>query len=193
MFQVAKKLVNSDFKNNRVEDPTNINEKQQKKVKKFCKEYFDKAVIKQRAHDKKKAGKQEDKGTEHKAENGAAEGESEDEGVDMKMSDDEGEGDGGEKEVSETGGTLKRKREDGQSEDGMDQRNGTRSLSPSKRQRSSTPPPPPPPPMSPGEPEDQSMMQDEHEDESTPAATQSLSQSPLPPPPPPPPLLPTEQ
>jgi hypothetical protein len=54
--------VNSDFKNNRVEDPTKISEKQQKKVKKYCKEFFDKAVIKHRAHEQKKGDKNSQEG-----------------------------------------------------------------------------------------------------------------------------------
>lgn len=209
---VAKKLVNSDFKNNRVEDPTNINEKQQKKVKKYCKEYFDKAVMKQRVHEKKKAGKQDKGANGSKPEddddddndNDAANGESEDEGVDVKMSDDEGDGDennnNNSNNTKDVSVSLKRKRPD---HENGDEKNGARSLSPSKRQRSSTPPPPPPPPISPGE-----GMQigngNENEDadidvdaDSTPAATatamQSQSQSQSPPPPPPPPPLSVEQ
>lgn len=136
--------MHSDFKNNRVDNPTAISEKQQKKVKNYCKEYFDKAVIRHREHEKKKADKQ---GTE--TGDTGANGES-DEGVDVKMSDDEGgkdtPGDGEDNETS--GSSLKRKRdEETENEDGK------RSPSPSKRQRSSTPPPPPPPPMSPGHPE----------------------------------------
>ena len=39
--EVGKKLVASDFKNNRVQDPTKISEKQEKKVKSYVKEYFE--------------------------------------------------------------------------------------------------------------------------------------------------------
>ena len=42
--EIGKKLVASDFKHNRVEDPTKITDKQEKKVKKYVKEFFDKAV-----------------------------------------------------------------------------------------------------------------------------------------------------
>jgi hypothetical protein len=52
--EVGKKLVASDFKNNRVEDPTKISEKQEKKVKKYVREYFEKAVEKKKAIDKRK-------------------------------------------------------------------------------------------------------------------------------------------
>lgn len=43
---VSKKLVSSDYKNRRVEDPTLISEKQEKKVKKYVKDYLDRAVEK---------------------------------------------------------------------------------------------------------------------------------------------------
>lgn len=192
-FQVAKKLVNSDFKNNRVDDPTNIDDKQQKKVKKYCKEYFDKAVIKYRAHEKKKTTTdQQGKGADDpKAnEDAAVNGESEDEGVDVKMSDDEGDkpeenikdAPGDAEEDIELGGSLKRKRDEHQAED----ENGSGNLSPSKRQRSSTPPPPPPPPiMSP----DANEEQDEEEpDEMIQVGDNLTTKGTIPPPPPPPPL-----
>ncbi|KAM7197708.1 methyltransferase [Rhypophila sp. PSN 637] len=53
--EINKKLVASDYKNNRVDDPTSITPKQEKKVKKFVKEFFDKAVVKYKEHEKKKA------------------------------------------------------------------------------------------------------------------------------------------
>ncbi|KAF2454529.1 hypothetical protein BDY21DRAFT_291302, partial [Lineolata rhizophorae] len=56
--EVSKKLVNSDFKNGRVEDPTKISTKQEKQVKKFVKEYFEKAVAKKREHDRLRAEKE---------------------------------------------------------------------------------------------------------------------------------------
>lgn len=159
--------MNSDFKNNRVENPTAINDKQQKKVRNYCKEYFEKAVVKHREHEKK-AGK----GTKEAGH--TANGES-DEGVDVKMSDDEGgkdtPGDGEETETP--GSSLKRKRDDD-----PEKEDGKQSPSPSKRQRSSTPPPPPPPPMSPGQAE------------STPTDKQAIQATPTPPPPPP---IPAEQ
>lgn len=194
-LQVAKKLVNSDFKNNRVDDPTNIDDKQQKKVKKYCKEYFDKAVIKYRVHEKKKkTTDQQGRGADDpKAnEDAAVNGESEDEGVDVKMSDDEGDKPeedskdtpGGTEEAIELGGSLKRKRDEFKAEDDG---NGSGSLSPSKRQRSSTPPPPPPPPpiMSP----DANEEQDEEEpDEMIQVGDNLTTKGTIPPPPPPPPL-----
>ncbi|GMF75822.1 unnamed protein product [Aspergillus oryzae] len=143
--QVAKKLVNSDFKNNRVEDPTKISEKQQKKVKKYCKEFFDKAVLKHRAYEQRKYEKQA-KGMDSKVETPQAP--SDDEALDVKMSDDE-EDKADEKDTpmtaEETQGGTKRKREGGIAEDS----NLGEYISSSKRQRSSTPPPLPP--ISPGD------------------------------------------
>lgn len=55
--EIGKKLVASDFKHNRVEDPTKIDAKIEKKVKKYVKDFFDKAVAKKAAHDKLKATK----------------------------------------------------------------------------------------------------------------------------------------
>ncbi len=58
-IQVAKKLVASDFKHNRVEDPTKITAKQEKLVKKYVSDFLDKAVAKKRVHDVKKAERQQ--------------------------------------------------------------------------------------------------------------------------------------
>ncbi|KAI5305264.1 hypothetical protein KEM56_004874, partial [Ascosphaera pollenicola] len=52
--ELSKKLVNSDYKAKRVEDPTKISEKQAQKVKKYCKEFFDKAVVKHRAYEERR-------------------------------------------------------------------------------------------------------------------------------------------
>ncbi|RDW78418.1 histone-lysine N-methyltransferase-1 [Coleophoma crateriformis] len=57
--EVGKKLVASDFKNNRVEDPTKISEKQEKKVKKYVRDFFEKAVEKKKIMDRKKAERAE--------------------------------------------------------------------------------------------------------------------------------------
>jgi len=62
--EIGKKLVASDFKHNRVEDPTRITDKQEKKVRKYVKEFFDKAVAKKAAHDKMKVDKKHDSATD---------------------------------------------------------------------------------------------------------------------------------
>ncbi|KAL5362728.1 hypothetical protein BJX96DRAFT_154475 [Aspergillus floccosus] len=166
---VAKKLVNSDFKNNRVQDPTRIDEKQQKKVKKFCKEFFDKAVQKHRAHEQRLAERHAKEG-DPKAAASTPQAPSEDDALDVKMSDDEG----------EAQGALKRKRDEEEQAERGDET--------SKRPRSSTPPPPPPPPMSPGDLEDARPSQSG--DDFTPTDKQMLE---TPPPPPPPPPLSAQQ
>jgi histone-lysine N-methyltransferase SETD2 len=126
-----------------VEDPTKISEKQQKKVKAFCKEFFDKAVAKHRAYEQRKAEKQA-KGGDSKADE-MTNGHNTVEDVDVKLSD--GEAERVEENItfmdSDPQGLLKRKREDevdiseGAAEEAM------------KRQKSSTPIPPPPPPPPP--------------------------------------------
>ncbi|KAL2405766.1 hypothetical protein ABEF94_003431 [Exophiala dermatitidis] len=59
--EVAKKLVASDYKAGRVKDPTKIEEKQQKKVKEFCKQFFEKAYQKHKKHEADKAARQKSK------------------------------------------------------------------------------------------------------------------------------------
>ncbi len=153
--------MNSDFKNNRVEDPRHISSRQEKQVKKYVKEYFDKAVVKKQVYEKKKAERQ-DKAVntpdshqlmvdvevqkEHES----------DEDLDIGLSDDEGDR---MKQDSGTpitpldqpmnGDVLKRKRECTEAP-GSD-KTEDESATPSKRLRSETPPPPPPPPPPPAE------------------------------------------
>jgi hypothetical protein len=52
--ECSKKLVNSDFKNKRVTDPSKIDPKQEKAVKKFVTEFFERAVVKKKEHDQRK-------------------------------------------------------------------------------------------------------------------------------------------
>lgn len=147
-----------------MEDPTKISEKQEKKVKAYCKDFFDKAVAKRRAHEKKKAGKkQHDKRPKEggtpagsppsaldASPNLKKESDSEDDG-DVKMSEDEDEDENISKESppispgrGETNGdSLKRKRELNGGTDGEDIEG---SITPIKKLKSQSPPPPPPPP-----------------------------------------------
>jgi histone-lysine N-methyltransferase SETD2 len=59
--EIGKKLVASDFKNGRVDDPTKISEKQEKKVKQYVKQFFEKAVEKKKEIDKRKKEKEKAK------------------------------------------------------------------------------------------------------------------------------------
>ncbi|KAI1375890.1 hypothetical protein F4677DRAFT_104534 [Hypoxylon crocopeplum] len=53
--EVNKKLVASDYKNKRVDDPTSITERQGRKVKQFVKQFFERAVERHREREKRKA------------------------------------------------------------------------------------------------------------------------------------------
>jgi hypothetical protein len=172
--EVGKKLVASDFKNNRVEDPTKISEKQEKKVKKYVREYFEKAVEKKKAIDKRKAEKLAN-GT-HVEPSKPADGETNGmaraevaeelpsemakEESDIEMSDDE------DKDTSrpqlqtasasatpsfnelptESSETLKRKREDEEIGSPGDDSESNKRLKEEDDDKSVSPPPPPPPP-----------------------------------------------
>jgi histone-lysine N-methyltransferase SETD2 len=128
----SKKLVEGDYKKNRVSDPTApISEKHQQTVKSYCKNFFDKAAAKQKEREKHKAAKQASKTNGNPA---LAE--------DTKMTDDEAEPEPTSTPMDEDA-TLKRKREEEQLQPNSDGSN-----SPSKRQKSTPPPPPPPPPDS---------------------------------------------
>ena len=158
-LKVAKKLVESDYKNHRVQDPTRITSKQENQIKKYVKDFFDKVVAQKRAHDKKK----EELRAKRKKEGQAVESPPPVTATDTKkedLSDGEpelSEDEGGDKAKLESpvpitpadpllngDGGLKRKR---------DPDNGTYEMgeaadeaTPTKRQKSETPPPPPPPP-----------------------------------------------
>jgi hypothetical protein len=58
-LQITKKMVESDYKNNRVSDPTKISSKQVKAIKKYVVEFFNKVVKKRREHEKQKREKAE--------------------------------------------------------------------------------------------------------------------------------------
>ncbi|KAI9776955.1 MAG: histone methyltransferase set2 [Candelina submexicana] len=164
--EISKKLVNSDFKNKRVEDPTYISLHQERQVKKYVKDYFDKAVAKKRDHDKKKADRKEKEGaalvgapltSEIINKEGPDSG---DENV-MDVSDDETKvasvpGTPGSGQVNGEG--LKRKRDPEDGMDGDEDINGDATNS--KRLRSESPPPPPPPPPPAPEMEDGSMIEE---------------------------------
>ncbi|KAL9014842.1 MAG: hypothetical protein Q9173_000509 [Seirophora scorigena] len=160
--QVAKKLVESDYKHHRVEDPTKISPSQERHVKKHVKEFFDKAVLRKKQRDAKEAEKTKKVGASAKSNtleakmNGRPD-EGSDDDEKMELSDDEPEQPALGTETPTVAATpvtpadqlingdrLKRKRsEEGESTGGgLDYVEST----PSKRLRSETPPPPPPPP-----------------------------------------------
>ncbi|KAI2785007.1 hypothetical protein F4815DRAFT_1064 [Daldinia loculata] len=139
--EINKKLVASDYKNNRVDDPTSISEKQQRKVKEYVKDFFNRAVEKYRAREQKKTERANDEHHDSQASqdaDSATTPTAKDE--DIVMTDDEG--------MGSTPDSLdrKRKREDDAC--------GSPSLTPSetpsmkrvKEDESDVPSPPPPPP-----------------------------------------------
>lgn len=203
--------MNSDFKNNRVSDPTKVSEKQVKQIKKYCKEYFDKAVVKQRAYEKKKAEKKARDAVKSSTEDSKDEVKNpelllsqetqdikrEDESDvedDLKMSDDEMDKveDKKSSPMSVDENSLKRKRG---ADSNLDADIGSRADSPCKRTKSATPPPSDSE-LTPGKDgvEERSKLKREEQengdgyksDSSSPGKRQR-SLSPPPPPPPPPP------
>ena len=147
--EINKKLVASDYKNKRVDDPTTISEKQERKVKKYVKDFFERAVVKFKAHQEKTAAQAaKSQSSALPSSNSAAlELSSEVPAVtldeDIVMSDDEGPG------STPASSDRKRKRED----DTVDSPGPAPSDTPSiKRVKDddadepSPPPPPPPPP-----------------------------------------------
>lgn len=90
--EIAKKLVASDFKSGRVKDPTKVDEKQQRKVKEYCKQFFDKAASKHKKHeDERSARKSKKEGKSKDTPEGSPHVKSEfaDEDEEIKMSDNE--------------------------------------------------------------------------------------------------------
>ena len=157
MWQIGKKLVNSDYKNGRVKNPTIISEKQEKQVRKYVKDFFDKAVEKDKERRKRRADRKIREGEGHKSPmDGGVLGDKQDndtakseEDRDIAISDDEEE----KPPVDSTTPAtpldqlslegLKRKRDQLLEEEEM----GIEDQStPNKLIKSETPPPPPPPP-----------------------------------------------
>ncbi|OTB07202.1 hypothetical protein M426DRAFT_85207 [Hypoxylon sp. CI-4A] len=148
--EVSKKLVASDYKHGRVEDPTSITDKQEKKVKKYVRDFFDRAVEKFKDYENNKKAELAKRGQKGQKEPQA------DSGVggivmpatkneEVVMTDDE--------DINSTPNSLerKRKREDEQ----VDSPILTPSEAPSMKRLKEddgdvpSPPPPPPPPMDP--------------------------------------------
>lgn len=163
--EVNKKLVASDYKNNRVDDPTSITSKQEKKVKKYVKDFFDRAVVKYREHEKKKADRAaKSSSTANSSQlgnstiNSAPDAPVED---DVVLSDVE---DGSPTSISSE---RKRKRVDEDAESvGVDTPSETPSLKRVKEDdvvESPSPPPPPPPPTDTPLTEEERSMREQEE------------------------------
>jgi hypothetical protein len=156
--EVGKKLVASDFKNGRVDDPTKISEKQEKKVKAYVRQFFEKAVDKKKELDKRKKEKERAKlanGSDKLNGKDASPEEVDDmkaEDIDLTPSSPSPPGAPSSPHVSEatpsfteSSPELKRKRTG-------EETPGDESDSKRLKEEYSTPPPPPPPPPAEGMP-----------------------------------------
>lgn len=145
---VNKKLVASDYKNNRVDDPTTISSKQAKKVKSYVQDFFERALVKYTEQERKKA--QSAARGEVSQPSGGPSSAAIPEKDSVAVSDMEGDGEEDNSTSSPSG--LKRKRDN---EDEPLEEANTPSETPSvKRVKEDgqpadipSPPPPPPPPM----------------------------------------------
>ncbi|KAF5873705.1 putative histone H3 lysine 36 methyltransferase protein [Botrytis fragariae] len=176
--ECGKKLVASDFKNHRIEDPTKISDRNQKKVKQFVFDYFKKAVEKKREMDEKRAERKKHEGQAKINGNGTSEKGTKRENANSIVSPDVIDDEDVEVNIPSPTASpsgqleielLKRKREDDEespSESKRVKEDGTESATPTD---SSTPPPPPPPPPAEGMPmtgpEDLEMANGEGEGE----------------------------
>lgn len=153
--EVNKKLVSSDYKNNRVDDPTSITPKQEKKVKKYVRDYFEKAVLKYKDHEKRKA---------ERATKPTAEGSSQPiEAIHSTPTKDETAlSDVGVDSPGSTGSDRKRKRDDDDIESpGAETPSETPSLKRVKEDEAVGSPSPPPPPPPPSDPTDTPLTEEE--------------------------------
>ncbi|KAI1330374.1 hypothetical protein F5Y16DRAFT_15897 [Xylariaceae sp. FL0255] len=152
--EISKKLVSSDYKNGRVDDPTSISEHKEKKVKQHVYEFFNKAVQKYLEHEKKKADHGAKVASESSQPQSTTNGHDPHTGdtssavmdnEDIVMSDDE------DLETSPGSSELKRKHEDGAADSPSLTPSETPSFKRLKEDENengapSPPPPPPPPP-----------------------------------------------
>jgi histone-lysine N-methyltransferase SETD2 len=168
--EVGKKLVASDFKNGRVEDPTKISEKQEKKVKAYVRQFFEKAVEKKKELDKRKKEKERAKLANGSGGSEKVNGKSEAslvedvddvkaEDIDLTPSSPSPPGAPSSPHVSvatpsftESSPELKRKRTG-------EETPGNESDLKRLKEEDSTPPPPPPPPPAEGMPEEMDSME----------------------------------
>ncbi|KAJ5466709.1 Histone-lysine N-methyltransferaseH3 lysine-36 specific [Penicillium diatomitis] len=149
--ETAKKLVEGDYKHERVTDPTKISDKHQKTVKSYCKTFFEKAAAKHKEREARKA--QKEASTVESKPDATPAGDQ-----DVEMIDAEQQGptitgantrNGSltsmDEDINMSG--VKRKRDGEASTPLVDDHDASDpEASPSKRQKSTPPPPPPPPP-----------------------------------------------
>ncbi|KAK4099045.1 methyltransferase-like protein [Parathielavia hyrcaniae] len=182
--EVNKKLVGSDYKNRRVEDPTSISPKQAKKVKAYVHDFFDRAVVKYTEHERKKAhgtsakpasgsasskpGEapssvatplKDDAAAMSDAEDGASSPGSSAAGLKRKRDDNDvgdGQAESPEAPLSETPSMKRAKEDEGDADADADVAAATTTTTPS-------PPTPPPPPMDTPPTEEERSMREQEE------------------------------
>jgi hypothetical protein len=190
--EVGKKLVASDFKHNRVEDPTKVTEKQIKKVKQYVKEYFERVVDKKRKVEREKREKAKLDGVNGSSSNEKGPKSNDNmaelndskleelpskEEIEVEMSDDDEKDIGGSFIIEQSPSVttpfetpdLKRKRDDddfGTPTDDTESNKRFKDLGDTESAGISPPPPPPPPPAD-GLPEELQESEDQPVKEET--------------------------
>jgi hypothetical protein len=183
---ISKKLSASDFKAGRVKDPTKLDEKHVAKVKKFCKDFFDKAAYKHKKHEQEKASRKSKPTNGEKSEapssvaspappnleaspdlDDEAKKEDDSDDDDLKMSDVE---DSPSPKAKHTNGDTSLKRKRPEIKDEEDDLNKSPFKKPNTSETES-PPPPPPPPAPPAETPPQDMATPEPQDADLPEVT----------------------
>lgn len=146
--EVAKTLVASDYKNNRVTDPTTISRKQEKKVKEYVRDYFQRAVEKYNARQAKNAAATGtstgavDPQADSQTTSGIKPSDGQATAVDVSMTDDED-------AETPSSNSRKRARDDDVPESASMSPSETPSVKRLKEDEVDVPSPPPPPPPPP--------------------------------------------
>lgn len=166
---IAKKLVNSDYKAGKVSDPTKIDDKKQKKIKAYCTEFFERAAKKHQKMEDERAARKVNKADVSQdstptKELAPTKDEPMSDGEDVKMSHEEQDHLLSPSEISNS---LKRKRST-EIDTPVKEEQDHFTMSPLKRPNSDTPttlpvPPPPPPPPAPSAAESPETLQHEFE------------------------------
>jgi len=158
--EVNKKLVASDYKNGRVEDPRKISSKQEKKVRAYVKDFFDRAVEKHHERERRRA-KRPDNAVQEPTQDSPT---SPVEQYDLSK-EEEFEPTGGEAASSTPSSASSGRKRKRQEDEEMRSASVTPSETPSvkrlKEEEPDTPSPPPPPPPPPAEAMDTELAEEE--------------------------------
>lgn len=151
--EISKKLVASDYKNNRVSDPTMISSDRARGAKRHVKEFLDKAVLKFKEHERRKAAEREAKHGSTASREDGAKSTPTDESTAQEADkiDDEVVLTDAEDDASPTSSTSnsKRKREEEEIDSAVQTPSETPSAKRIKEDDADLPSPPPPPPPPP--------------------------------------------